>query len=452
MQEEKARTNTRATRTINPLHFEDLEPHRFEDLVRQLAYKYRTWRYLDATGRLGRDGGLDIKGVELLTSVGTTTGSADDETAEGSPADGSKQEQHSLLAASPEEYPQVVAERQWSIQCKRYKEIGPTLMREVVAETVPDPENPPYGLIIAAACDVSADTLAVLRGEALARGVQEVHPWTKAHLEDMLFQPEHDHLLFAYFGISLSIRRQSRLTQLRSDLAIKRKLMRVIDQDSGRANFHADVLIRDVEDNSYPDFKSVPDFEHLRCPPWHVAKIQWFHPKGVIVWRYGYDGWVQPGGDWDLLEESRGINSVLGRQSLPKTRISDLAQEAWEYRTKLMALIPQEEQRHIREQWLLPYRNILEIDDVGDRFADGPHLFCRFNDSDGPYVGNGRFITTGSNYTGDLYLKRETRKPLFEQLKLRLAAEDVPEPRGKSAEMSKSKRGSKGTTGNEVDS
>ena len=27
------------TRTLNPLPFDDLEPHRFEDLIRQLAYE-----------------------------------------------------------------------------------------------------------------------------------------------------------------------------------------------------------------------------------------------------------------------------------------------------------------------------------------------------------------------------------------------------------------------------
>ena len=41
----------------------------------------------------------------------------------------------------------VLAEREWRIQCKRYKTINPKLMRRIVAETVPDPEYPPHGLI-----------------------------------------------------------------------------------------------------------------------------------------------------------------------------------------------------------------------------------------------------------------------------------------------------------------
>jgi len=41
------------TKTLNPLPFQDLEPHRFEDLVRQLAYDFRRWKSLEAVGRGG---------------------------------------------------------------------------------------------------------------------------------------------------------------------------------------------------------------------------------------------------------------------------------------------------------------------------------------------------------------------------------------------------------------
>jgi hypothetical protein len=41
----------RTTRSYGALHFEDLDPKRFEDWVRQLAYDYRPWRNLEATGR-----------------------------------------------------------------------------------------------------------------------------------------------------------------------------------------------------------------------------------------------------------------------------------------------------------------------------------------------------------------------------------------------------------------
>ena len=49
------------TRTVGPIHFEDLDPHRFEDLVRQLAYDFRPWKSIESTGRGGADDGFDVR-------------------------------------------------------------------------------------------------------------------------------------------------------------------------------------------------------------------------------------------------------------------------------------------------------------------------------------------------------------------------------------------------------
>src|SRR5262245_23218299 len=88
----------KATRTLNPLHFEDLDPHRFEDLIRQLAYDFRNWSALEATGRTGADEGFDIRGREI----------------------------HSAPETDDEEEPNTVEERIWLIQCKREKAITPS--------------------------------------------------------------------------------------------------------------------------------------------------------------------------------------------------------------------------------------------------------------------------------------------------------------------------------------
>ena len=65
------------SRTLGPLHLEDLEPHRFEDLVRQLIYDFRDWRALEATGRSGSDDGFDARGFEIV-SRGDGAGEAAD--------------------------------------------------------------------------------------------------------------------------------------------------------------------------------------------------------------------------------------------------------------------------------------------------------------------------------------------------------------------------------------
>src|SRR5688572_20724517 len=121
-----------ASRTVNPLHFEDLEPHRFEDLVRQLAHDFRPWRSLDATGRLGRDEGVDIRGIEL--HLAQPQGDEDSETE-----------------------PVPTEDRVWVIQCKRAKAFAAADARRIVTEAVPDGSDPPYGLVIAVAADASTE-------------------------------------------------------------------------------------------------------------------------------------------------------------------------------------------------------------------------------------------------------------------------------------------------------
>jgi hypothetical protein len=56
------------TKTLGPLHFEDLERHRFEDLVREMVYDFNNWQSIEATGRGGSDDGFDIRAYERVSA------------------------------------------------------------------------------------------------------------------------------------------------------------------------------------------------------------------------------------------------------------------------------------------------------------------------------------------------------------------------------------------------
>jgi hypothetical protein len=60
-----------------------------------------------------------------------------------------------------------------------------------------------------------------------------------------LFQPKNDHLLFAYIGVSLQMRKRSLKTEIRARLATKRKAKKVL------GNFRP-TLIRDASEDRYP--------------------------------------------------------------------------------------------------------------------------------------------------------------------------------------------------------
>jgi formylglycine-generating enzyme required for sulfatase activity len=161
----------KATRTINPLHFEDLEPHRFEDLVRQLLYNFRNWHALEATGRSGADDGIDIRGYEPILFA------------------------EDAQASSPDN-------RVWIIQCKRYNSMGPSAVREIVANDLEQQPETPYGYMLVASCTFSKKAYDAFRDEVSKFGVSESLIWGKGELEDQLFKPINHHLLPPFFGLA----------------------------------------------------------------------------------------------------------------------------------------------------------------------------------------------------------------------------------------------------------
>jgi hypothetical protein len=390
----------RATRTLNPLHFEDLEPHRFEDLIRQLAYSFRPWRHLEATGRLGNDKGVDIRGVEVASLRPELDFDAGGEEGQAVEPTGAA----------------VTDEREWRIQCKRHKELGPKLVREVVGEAIPSPADAPYGLIVAVSCNVSADTLAAFHEERISRGVVEGHLWSKAHLEDRLFLPENDHLLFAYFGLSLRVRTRSQLQRLRDRLAIKRKLLRALDGTSANRTYDVAMLIRDFDEERYPFQEQVPDFASRRFPPWHLVIAEGLGIDALQVWRHSLSGWVKPDGTWDVMEQSSEEPTHMEGCWTERRRAPWTAEDMERHRrvSDSYSQVPERERRSVLEVSVLPYDHIVEVDPIGDALYAGPHLFCRFDEEKGPY--DGRVILVALVRGDRRPLDVDGRRPLFAEL------------------------------------
>jgi hypothetical protein len=97
-------TKSSISKTLGPIHFEDLDPHGFEDLVRELAHNFKDWQSIEATGRGGIDDGFDIRAYERLDS-------------------GIVESDYDSLTI---EMPHPMEGRAWMFQCKRKKKIGPT--------------------------------------------------------------------------------------------------------------------------------------------------------------------------------------------------------------------------------------------------------------------------------------------------------------------------------------
>jgi hypothetical protein len=338
------------TRTLNPLPFQDLEPRRFEDLVRQLAYDFKPWRRLEATGRSGGDGSFDARGYEIVPSVETEIWerNQDDDDAE---------------------VPTAQSDRLWLIQCKRERAIGPTKLKQYFDEIPVETRSELHGMIFAAACDFSKATRDSLRDWAREHGVSEAHMWGKGELEDQLYQPKNDNLLFAYFGISLQIRKRSVRTALRSRLAMKKRAETAFGTQS-----HSCILLRDPTDDRYPFTGNTA--EHFRGR-WRVVHFGRLDALGISYQHkrhYAYIDDQQKG--WDIVDSidisvpSRHENTWAD----PGQRGGD-RDFAWHFWND----IPESNRANFYEEWLIRYEDIYAIDDAGDEWAKFPHVYVDWN-------------------------------------------------------------------------
>jgi len=370
-------TMPQPTRTLNPLHFEDLEPHRFEDLVRQLIYDFRHWRSLEATGRTGSDAGMDIRAIESVQSSDVVEDEVEDT------------EPIPVRAIEAQD-------RLWTIQCKRERQIGPARIRRIVSANLSGLAEKPYGYMLVAACDFSRASRQAFREEVLKYGIEEFYIWGKAEVEDQLYLPKNDHLLFAYFDISLQVRRRSLKTESRAKLALKKKLTDVLGEINQTG--YTWVLIRDPRDEHYPYIGSADEF--MKSPRWRYWQFYAHEPPDHLAFvykkHYAYVNWETK--EYDVLPEyDDGIPL--------EPRIVGLELRWWDpnnceqrYRDYCTKNIPEPNRAWAIELRIIPYDRIIVVDEIGDVYHQGPHLLIEYGVDGQPFKPNARRLFLESSY------------------------------------------------------
>jgi len=377
------------TRTLGPIHFEDLDPHRFEDLVRQLTYDFKQWQSIESTGRGGADDGFDIRAYEVLPPSITP----DDEDTQ-------------------EDAPHPMEGNLWMIQCKREKELGPKRVEAIVSDAV-NADSPPYGYILVAPAHFSKAAHDKFREELRNRGVMEFYLWGAGELEDMLYQPKNDHVLFAFFGISLTSRRRSRTTEIRAAVNVKNKLRRVLGDDPS----HQSVLLRDLQDAHYPYEDEYKDFD--KRPRWKEYSAVAFHPLGLIVSVARHYAYIdKPKAEWDFTKTVNNVMPVQGqhqrRRDADKEEQRNAVKDFWER-------LPRAQRATFVYNGFVRFDSIAFIDDKGDSEYECPHLFVDFHRERGPFSGSIRYLEINEHHHESLEgLKRieifpeSFPKPTFE--------------------------------------
>jgi restriction endonuclease len=361
------------TKSIHPLPFEHLEPKRFEDLVRQLIYDFRNWRQLEATGRGGADDGFDARGYEIGDATDSVPSDEDDES-----------------IALP-----VSNDRLWLVQCKREKTIGPSKLNAYLEAIPLESKKDLHGIIFVAACTFSKKAHDIFRSWCAQNSLQEFHLWGASEIEDLLYLPKNDHLLFAYFGISLQIRKQKVATTIRRLVSLKRKLNRHIPVED---RFGNPIILRDPSDDRYPftNGKALSEGKFLWLPTYSKG----ISAQGLqIVIRRHWAYYNYEFGYWDF---ASGVKlDIPSKRENPwySRQVPD------EYEQKLDALrefwltLPRGGQFHFLLVYCISYDDILDIDEVGDNVLKIPTVFVAFQNGAAPLSPHGRVVlTSGSSH------------------------------------------------------
>jgi hypothetical protein len=346
------------SRTFAPIHFEDLDPHRFEDLVRELIYDFRDWQSIEATGRSGDDAGFDIRAFEKQPSLPPTDADDEEETAD---------------TRHPMEGPR------WMIQGKREKSLSPSDVKKILADV--DANDPPYGYILAASAVFSKRSYDIFRDELRNKGVMEFYLWGRGELEDMLHLPKNDRILFTFFGISLVSRRRSRTTEIRASVNTKNKLYKVLGDPLARID--KTVLIRDVDDVHYPFDEEYPDFK--KRARWIERRVTRHHPNGLLIQNQEYSAYVdKEKKEWDYTDHANSL--VFSRSRLSDEELAEHRKRAKEV-DDIWNFLPRSKQGTLKVAGFLAYADIALIDPSGDARYNCPHLYAAFSDASGPYSG-----------------------------------------------------------------
>lgn len=309
------------TQTTNPLHFEDLDPRRFEDLVLAFVYRLRTWEDIHHDGRTGSDDGVDIRAIERAI-------------------DGSL--------------------RHWFVQCKRYRSFASGQAKAAVDEALAKVSEPPDVLLLVLGCDVSLATRTDYETYAAGKGVATTMLWTSAKLETMLYA-EHTDLLFSFFGVSFARTERTRENNLKRTIAIKRKLARLIPHGQ-----IPDLLIRSIDDDVYPDIDETR--ERGKISSWFKTEFSGHYYNGI---------------DLILNIQMIIIDCETGKWAMIDHNDPQIEAAKFEYDEVINTA--QYTIMKVFTVGRIPFRNIFEIDEDGDEYYSFIHLHCRFADNGMPY-------------------------------------------------------------------
>ena len=254
------------TKTMGKLHFDDLDPGRFEHLCLSLLYTYRRWDEINHLGESGSDDGIDIFATDTLENGKS---------------------------------------RKWVIQCKRYNKFYVKDSKAVVDKLLSKNSFIPDTILIVVSCNVSKKTIETYKTYANIKGIKNPLIMTSSEMEAELYNKRHD-LLFAYFGIDLNLVRNKRIETIKRRISMKRDftndfMNRNINRNNrslGDTHKYSRLIIHSVDDTSYPNV----DVDSFGISPWFTVEPFGFYNNGFEVIIGFKEALIYEDLTWDIID------------------------------------------------------------------------------------------------------------------------------------------------------
>jgi hypothetical protein len=247
-------------------------------------------------------------------------------------------------------------------------------LEQAVNDTLSKIQKPPDVLLVVVACDVRRQAHEAYVKYASSKGVSTPLLWTASIVEARLYAERRD-LLFSYFGISTAAQARYRESTITRNLALKKRLRKDLLKDAKSVDWdkahrrpyekfeHPEVIVHSIDDTIYPDV----DVEETGISGWFKLEVWDFYHNG-LEFIIGVDyGVMDAEGHWSLIKYN---------QSFDETK----------YKLIKMFCLAR-----------IPFRNIVDVDLIGDEYYPQPHIYCRFADGGEPYEGF-RYVLISDEY------------------------------------------------------
>lgn len=340
------------TKTHGRLHFEDLDPSRFEDLSLSIVYRLNRWAEINHFGRSGSDDGIDIHTAEEMENG---------------------------------------KQRIWFIQCKRYLKLTASGLKTIVDDIVTKNPTLPDVLLLIVSCNLSKKSNEYFNKYAKDKGIPNPRIWSASVIEAKLYAEYHD-LLFAYFGVNLNFEKRNKIATVRRNIKLKHRMRedfikkQINPSETIKCPYekfmHSESIIHSIDDTVYPDI----DEYSIGISSWFKVELYNFYYNGLEVIIGLEECILDEEGYWDIVE----YDDIHRKEK---------------YRTKKVYVIGR-----------IPYENIIDYDLYGDDYYNCPHIYCDFKNNGMPYEEIVYSIVSNKNddgYSFDWRLKNNQRKKLI---------------------------------------